>query len=153
MKQEENKMKNSRRTMIVVLVVMMVCMLFPTGAFASTKTTKVDLSKDAQFFAGDKLDGINANVRVIWNNRILPISDKVTVEIPYCSVEKTQVSVTLVSNNGKKYVASKTFPSGSTKARVVVTGANFYNTKSLKVVIKGTRLDTGATSTWTIINK
>ncbi len=145
-------MKNSRRTMIVVLVVMMVCMLFPTGAFAATKTTKVDLSKDAQFFAGNTLNGINANVRVTWNNRILPFGDRVTIEIPYCSVEDTVVSVTLVSKNGKKFGGTKKFPSGA-KARFVVTGASWYNTKSLKVVIKGTRKDTGATSTWTIINK
>lgn len=141
------------KTRIGVVAVLSI-MLIPIEVSAATNTTKIDLSKSCvSVLAGNNLNGINGNVEVKWVNRILPASDRVTVTVPYCSVENTSVSIVVKSKNGKTYSGSKYFPSRNTKARLVVNGAFAFNTASIKVIVKGTRKDTGATSTWIVKNK
>lgn len=147
-------MKKSKLSVIVILTLMLVMLLIPMEASAATKKSTVNLSKTCTtLYAGNKLPGINGNTQVTWANRILPFADKVVVTVPYCTVEKTKVTIKIKSNNGKTYSASKTFPTQNTQAKLTVYGATGYNTKSIKVTIYGKDKVTGKSSTWTIVNK
>ncbi len=149
-------MKKTKLGVILVLVMMLIMALVPMEASAATKTSKINLSSSVKTLcAGNNLIGINGSTKVTWKNGI---RDSVTVSVPYCESEITNVKIQIKSNNGKTYSGSKEFDylhssKLNTLAPLVVKGPFFYNTKSIKVTINGTDVAKGKKSTWTIVNK
>ena len=145
-------MKTIMRKAFILTLAFMIA-LVPLTSFANSLTKKIDLSKSTQtVFVGEKAVGLDANTSVQWTNSIWPLADKVRVVAPANSIYgPVSATITIVSKNGKTYKRSASIPTGK-KLLLEVKGAFGYNTKSVKVVVKGKNGLDNKTTTWTVTN-